>query len=637
VDGQKPDVTDIRDIPYRDTHFAERALEIERRRDGTLILRSGYELDSYPTQLSEWLRHWAATAPDRLFLAERDPQGEWPGDWRGLTYADMRAAVDRVSQALLDLGLNANRPVMTLGENSLDMAVLMLAAMQVGIPFAPVSPSYSLLSDDFGKLKYVFDMVKPGLIYTPSAGRYAKALEALATKLVAENVIRVSSDPGQGDMPFEDLKAAEPDERLAAAYDAVTGDTVVKLLFTSGSTGMPKAVMTTQRMMCANVTAVAQVLPVLDDHPPVIVDWLPWNHVAGGNKNVNLILRCGGTLYIDGGSPRPGQFETTLRNLRDVQPTFMHNVPLVYETLCPYLEDDPEFARHLFEKIDFIFYAAAPMPAPLQARLDAVSAAAVGARLPFLSSLGSTETTPSSILCHWPSEVPGNLGLPLPGVEIKLAPTAEKLEMRVKGPNVTPGYLGDDETTAQANAKAFDDEGFYRMGDAVRFADPLRPEEGLVFDGRITENFKLNTGTWVQTGTVRIEAVAALAPYARDAAVTGEGRAELGLLLFLNEAACAKALGIAESTPLTKFLHNPALKPLLANQISTYNQGARGSSRQIRRLMIMTEAPSVSGHEITDKGYLNQRAVLARRASLVERLYAAGPETRANDVILITD
>ena len=488
--------------------------------------------------------------------------------------------------------------------------------MQVGIPFVPVSPSYSLLSEDFGVLRHVFAVARPALVYVPAEQSFRRALQAVESP----GLIQVSR--------LDELTRAKPGRELEQAYDRVTGDTVAKYLFTSGSTGLPKAVIVTQRMLCANATGVCQLLPVLDDHPPVLVDWMPWHHVAGGNKNFDLVLRCGGTLYIDGGRPQPGRFEETLRNLREIQPTFMNNVPLAYGMLAPHLEADDEFAHHLLERMDFLFYGAAPMPISLWERLDRVATKAIGRRIPLLSSLGSTETTPCSVLGHWASEVSGNLGLPLPGVEIKLAPTAEKLEMRVKGPNVTPGYLRDEASTR----KAFDEEGFYRMGDAVRFVDESRPEEGLLFDGRISENFKLQTGTWVQAGTVRTDALAAISPLGQDAAVAGEGRAGIGLLVFLNRAECARALGLDANISFGDLAANAELREMLRERFAAYNRHHAGSSSRISRFAIMTEPPSPAAHEITDKGYLNQRAILAGRAEWVEALYAREPGA---DVIVI--
>ncbi len=607
-----------KEAPYRDTALAEKSLLVERHDDGTIILRSGHEPWGYPAQLSEWLRHWAEERSERVFLAERDSGS----GWRSITWGEARAKVDSVSHALLARGLGPRRPIMSLGGNSIDLALLKLGAMQVGIPIAPVSPSYSLLVEDYGRLQHIAGLLKPGLVQVPEVRPFSKALAALDL----DGVIKVSSSPDAGFEDFESYLEPADSAEIADAYAGVNGDTVAKYLFTSGSTGFPKAAIVTQQMMCANVTGICQLLPVLDEHPPVLMDWLPWNHVAGGNKNFNIILRCGGTMYIDDGRPQPGKFERTIENLREIPPTFMHNVPLVFGLLAPYLEDDPEFAERLFSRMDFIFYAAAPMPEAVQARIDAAAEKATGERIPFLSSLGSTETTPSCILCHWPSPVPGNLGLPLPDVTVKLAPTAGKLEMRVKGPNIISGYLGNPEATEQA----FDEEGFFRMGDAVKFVDPDDPEQGLLFDGRVVENFKLATGTWVQTGEVRVAVVNALSPLVRDAAVAGEARDDIGLLLFPDADGIKRELwlvGDAETIALSD-----KLRAEISKRLVNYNASAGGSSRRIARVMIMTEPPSVNGNEMTDKGYLNQRAVLDRRAGLVIQLYADDP---GPDVILL--
>jgi len=601
-------------VHFAKVHFAKRDLTINHRADGSIILQTKIPLGAYPQQLSDYLRRWARTDPDRKFLVERDPAGAW----RSITYGEATSAADSISQALINLGIcsaknKTSPPVVTLGGNSIQMALLSLGAMQIGVPFAPISPSYSVMSKDFSKLKYIIDLIDPALVYVPEADPFKNALEAV----MEPNVRLVSCDGAPGFIPFADLTKVTPGSEFTQAYNAVTGDSIAKYLFTSGSTGMPKAVITTQRMLSSNATAVCQLLPVLEDHPPIIVDWLPWNHVAAGNLNFNVILRCGGTYYLDNGQPKPGEFETTINNLKDIQPTYMQNVPLVYERLVPYLEENDEFARHLFGRMDFMLYAAAPMLAPVQQRLDAVSAKAVGKRIPFISSLGATETAPACIMCHWPSEVSGNLGLPMPGVDIKLVPNAGKMEMCVSGPNVTSGYLGNE----QATKTAFDDEGFYCMGDAVKFVDSDKPEEGLQFDGRISENFKLTSGTWVQTGEVRIGAISAISPLGQDAAVTGDMRVEIGLLLFLNQAECVKAFDLSPNVTLAELAENSDLRAHLKEKFVAYNYEQKGSSRRIARLMIMTELPSVQNNEITDKGYLNQMATLTARQSLVEQLY----------------
>jgi feruloyl-CoA synthase len=611
------------ETPFADVHFAKRSLAVERPADGSLILKNLTPLGPYPNQISDYLRHWAMIEPERVYLAEREPGG----GWRTITYSEAMAAANCVSQSLIDFKLSSDHPVMALGGNSIEMAILSLGVMQIGIPFVPVSPSYSLLSEDFGKLKYIFDLIDPALIYVPDVAPFEKGLQAILAGVKSKKPRMVSNNDEPEFMAFSELTNTSAGPEVEQAYAQVTGDSIAKYLFTSGSTGMPKAVITTQRMMCANATGVCQQLPVFSDHPPIIVDWMPWHHVAAGNLTFNVILRSGGTYYLDKGRPTPKEFDITIQNLKEIQPTFMQNVPLVYERLAHYLEEDEDFARHLFGKIDFMLYASAPMPAPVQERLDRLSSKAVGKRIPFISSLGATETAPACILCHWPSQAPGNLGLPMPGVEVKLVPSAEKMEMRVKGPNVTPGYLNND----LATKAAFDAEGFYCMGDAVKFVDEDQPSEGLQFDGRISENFKLTTGTWVQTGEIRTAVITALSPLAQDAAITGEGQAELGLLLFLNRAGCARAFGLAEDVTFEELAQNENLRDTLKEKLRKFNAEQKGSSRSIARLMVMTDRPSIENNEITDKGYLNQQATLSARKTLVDHLYAPP----ASDTVVI--
>jgi feruloyl-CoA synthase len=609
IDTQSP----ADETPFADVHFAKRSLAIERSADGSLILKNLTPLASYPNQISDYLRHWAGTYPERIFLAEREPSGAW----RSLTYGEAMAAANCVSQSLIDFNLSSDHPVMALGGNSIEMAILSLGTMQIGIPFAPVSPSYSLMSEDFGKLKYIFELIDPAILYVPEAAPFKNALAAILDENKTKRPILISNIDEPGFLAFSELTNRSPGSEVEQAYAQVNGDSIAKYLFTSGSTGMPKAVITTQRMLCANATGVCQQLPVLEDHPPVVVDWMPWHHVAAGNLTFNVILRSGGTYYIDKGRPTLKEFDVTIQNLKSVQPTFFQNVPLVYERLAPYLEEDDKFAQHFFGKIDFMLYASAPMPAPVQQRLDRISTKAVGKRIPFISSLGATETAPACILCHWPSKAPGNLGLPMPGVDIKLVPISGKMEMRVKGPNVTPGYFGN----ADATKAAFDADGYYCMGDAVKFVDADQPSEGLQFDGRLVENFKLATGTWVQTGEIRTAVITTLSPLAQDAAITGEGNAELGLLLFLNRVECARAFDLSDDVTFEKLAQNEDLRNTLKDKLSKFNAQQKGSSRSIARLMIMTDRPSVENNEITDKGYLNQQATLTARKVLVEQLY----------------
>jgi feruloyl-CoA synthase len=562
--------------------FAPAGVEMERRKDCT-YLRSPQKLGPYARCVTEWLVQWSDRAPARVFLAERKGDG-----WRKLTYRETYGAVRRIGQALLERGLGAERPVAILSDNGIDHALLSLGAMHVGVPAAPISPAYSLMSKDFGKLKYIFELLRPALVYAADAKKFAPALAAV----------------GASATPVEELLETNPGSTLEREHASVGPDTVAKILFTSGSTGLPKGVINTQRMLCANQQMLAQAWPLVEDRPPVVLDWLPWNHTFGGNHNFNLVLRNGGTLYVDGGKPAPGLVETTVKNLSEVAPTLYFNVPRGYDLLLPFLERDAALRQKFFSELDVLFYAAAALPQNLWDRLKQVAKMENKSALAMLSAWGSTETSPLATSVHFPMERPGVIGLPVAGCELKLVPSGGKLEVRVRGANVTPGYYKRPDLTAAA----FDEEGFYRIGDAVKFADPHEPAKGIVFDGRVAEDFKLSTGTWVNVGAVRVRLIAAADPLLADAVITGHDRDGIGALVFLSPAAkdvadLASRLGIA-------------LKKL---------NSEGGSSMQVRRVLVMTEPPSIDANEITDKGYMNQRAVLERRAALVEKLYSEDP------------
>ncbi len=562
--------------------FAPAEVETERRQ-GNLYLRSPQKLGPYPRCVTEWLVQWSDRAPARIFLAERK------GDaWRKLTYRETYGAVRRIGQALLDRGLGPDRPVAILSDNGIDHALLTLGAMHVGIPAAPVSPAYSLMSKDFGKLKYIFELLQPGLVYAAEPKKFEPALAAVGGRAT----------------PVEELLETNPGSTLEREHLKVGPHTVAKVLFTSGSTGLPKGVVNTQRMLCANQQMLAQAWPLVEDRPPVVLDWLPWNHTFGGNHNFNLVLRNGGTLYIDAGKPVPGLVETTVKNLSEIAPTLYFNVPRGYDLLLPFLERDAQLRKNFFSELDVLFYAAAALPQNLWDRLKKVSQLENNARLAMLSAWGSTETSPLATSVHFPMERPGVIGLPVAECELKLVPSGGKLEVRVRGPNVTPGY----HKRADLTAAAFDEEGFYRIGDAVRFADLDHPERGIVFDGRVAEDFKLSTGTWVNVGAVRVKLIAAADPLIQDAVITGHDRDEIGALVFLSAA--------AKDEPNLRSRLESALKTLA---------GEGGSSTRIGRLLVQTEPPSIDANEITDKGYMNQRAVLERRAALVAKLYSEDP------------
>jgi len=604
--------------------FATPQVAHERRPDGSMVLRSLRGLDAVPRSIGVLLERWAAAEPDRLFIAERAPAG----GWRHLTYEGAARAANAVGQALLDRGLGPGRPLMILAENGIDHAAMMLGAMHVGVPVVPVSTAYARLSQDFGKLRYIFDLVEPGLIYVDEADRYAKALETIgATRL--EIVASKGTLAGCRLTPVSALTEVRPTPAVERAFGQVGPDTVAKILFTSGSTGQPKGVINTQRMMCANQESAAAAWTFLTDHPPVIVDWLPWNHTFGGNHNLNMMLRNGGTLYIDEGKPLPALIGRTVANLREVSPTVYFNVPRGYAVLLDHLEADEALRGKFFARLDLLFYAAAALPQSLWDRLEKLGLEVQGRKVPFISSWGLTETAPAVTMVHYAIERPGNIGVPGPGMEVKLAPDGDKLEIRVKGPNVTPGYFKAPELTA----KAFDEEGWLRTGDAVRLADPANPAAGLLFDGRTAENFKLSSGTWVNVGMLRPAVIGAGAPVIEDAVVTGHDRDDIGLLIFPSLAGlrslCPQA---APDARLDQLAAEPAVRKALVEGLARHNRAVQGSSMRIARCLILTEPPSIDANEITDKGYLNQRAVLAKRAALVERLHA---EPAAADVIVI--
>lgn len=514
-------------------------------------------------------------------------------------------------------------PVMLLSENSIEHALLQLACMYVGVPVAPVSPAYSLLSQDHVRLKHIAGLLKPRIIFAGDGQLFGPALASL--DLTNVEVVVCENPPNA--IPatrFETLSEARADESVDKAFAMVGPDTLAKILFTSGSAGIPKGVQNTQRMLCSNQEATLQIWPFLKDNPPILLDWLPWNHTFGGNQNFGLVLRNGGTFYIDNGKPAPGAIERTIENIRDVSPTIYFNVPRGYAMLLPYLEADSALRDCFFAKLELIFYAGAALPKDLWSRLEKLSVVARGGIVPITSSWGATETAPTVTSTHFPTERPGVIGLPIPGTEIKFipntGPNTGKLEMRVRGPQVTPGYYRQDELTNSA----FDAEGFYKIGDAGKLAEPDRPEKGIVFDGRVAEDFKLLSGVWVSTGKIRIAAIDAASPLIQDAVVAGQDRDEIGLLVFLSPAACADCIATNQSTTSPDFARDAGIRERIRAGIASYNASHPASSERIARVLLLSEPPSIDDNEITDKGYINQRAILERRASLVDELFSGG-------------
>ena len=569
----------------------------EDRPDGSILIRHRDSLPPYPARFTAWLEHWAAAAPDRLYLARRAPGG---GDWVRVTYAEAHRKVRALGAALLARGLGPDRPLAILSGNGLEHALLALAAMHVGVPYAPVSVAYSLVATDFAKLRGILDLIAPGLVFVDDAAAFAPALAAAVA--AGTEIVAVDNATGTG---FADLLATDP-EGADAAASRVTAETVAKLLFTSGSTGTPKGVVNTNRMLCANQAQIAVSLAFLADHPPVLVDWTPWNHTFGGNHDFGLVLANGGTLYIDDGKPVPGLVEESIRNLREISPTFYLNVPKGWEELVRYLKREPDLRRTFFSRVDCFFYAGAAIAQHVWDDLDALAVETTGTKIQMLAGFGSTETAPFALVCRPDCATAGVVGLPSPGIELKLAPVEGKLEARIRGPNVTPGYWRNPEKTAEA----FDAEGFYRFGDAMRWVDPARRDLGLMFDGRLTEDFKLATGTWVSVGPLRARLMHRLGPYLRDAVIAGLNRDFVALLIVPDPAACAA---------------HPDVAGEFRERLAALAREATGSASRILRAAILHEPPSIDAGEVTDKGSINQRAVLVRRAALVADLYADPP------------
>ena len=606
--------------PLRKVRLGQFDAVLEREASGVIHIRTAQVLPPYHATLSEPLEHWAKAAPERVFLAQRAVDGSW----RTLCYGEVLSLIRRIGAALLRRGLSAERPIAIISGNDIEHALLALAAMHVGIPYAPISAAYSLLSGDFGKLRAILKLLTPGLVFADDGGPFARALY----QTVPDDIELVVARNPLGDRPvtlFADLVGDEDGAGVAAARGKVTPDTIAKFLFTSGSTGNPKAVINTNRMLCSNQAMIAAGFAFVTDEPPVVVDWLPWSHTFGSNHNFNMVLVNGGSLYIDDGNPTPAGVPKTVRNLRDIAPTIYFNVPKGYEALVPHFRADEALRKTFFSRLKVLFYAGAGLNPTTWDDLAQLAIDTTGERIIFLSSLGSTETSPLALACCWDFDRPGNIGLPAPGVELKLVPNEGKLEARLRGPHITPGYWRQDALTRDA----FDEDGFYKIGDALKFADPADPGKGFLFDGRIAEDFKLSTGTWVSVGPLRARFIDHCAPYVRDVVFAGPDRDDIVALVLPDFEACGRLAPehAADAQPAAVF-GDIRVRLKFAELLNSLAVLSPGSSTHVARALLLAEPPSMDKGEMTDKGSINQRAVMKNRAALVDELYATPLSSR---------
>ncbi len=593
---------------------------MERRADGAFIIRPEEPLEDYPRVLTERLIYWAGAAPDRALAAKRRPDGSW----RFLTYAEALQKVRSLGQAFLDRGLSADRPIAILSDNDLEHLLLMFAGQHVGIPTASIAPAYSLVSTDFAKLKHVMKILRPGMVFVSSGQKYRRALDAAVDPDI-ELVFADTPISGRKSISFDELAATPATSAVDVAHAAIKRDDVAKFIFSSGSTGLPKAVINTHRMICSNQQMIRQGFRFLGEEPPVVLDWMVWNHTAGGNHNTGMTVYNGGTLYIDDGRPTTQGIAETVRNLREIAPTVYFNMPRGYDLLLGYFRTDAQLRDNFFSRVKFMFYAGAALSQPLWDGYRKLMMETCGERVLMATGLGATETSPMALQCTWDSERAGAIGIPMPGVEAKVVAMGDKMEIRVKGPNVTPGYWRDPELTRAA----FDEEGYYRFGDAVRFVDEADINKGLLFDGRLAEDFKLASGTFVNVGPLRSRIIHWFAPYVIDAVITGHDRNFLGMMLVPNLEACRPlATGLPASASASEVLLNAAVAAKFTALLESFAAQATGNSNRVERALLLDEPPSLDAGEVTDKGSLNQRTILDRRAALVADIYAPNPSQR---------
>ncbi|MDB5942452.1 MAG: long-chain-fatty-acid--CoA ligase-like protein [Ramlibacter sp.] len=601
---------------YRDLKFGVTRVVMRDGKDGVRYMRAEQPLQPHARRMTDRLLHWAQTTPERTFLARRTRNADGStGEWRHVSYREALAGARAMGQALLDRGLGPDRPVVILSENSIEHAQIALGCLYAGIPYCPASPAYSVVSVDYDKLRHVLETLTPGLIFASDTARYGKAIQATVGKDV-EVVLNEGAIEGRKTTRLSELLATVPTPAVDAAMQATGPDTITKFLFTSGSTKLPKAVVNTHGMWCANQQQMRQSMPVLAEEPPVLIDWLPWNHTFGGNHNVGLTIYNGGTLYIDDGKPTPALMQETLRNLREIAPTVYFNVPTGFEAIANAMTTDDALRKNLLSRVRMFFYAGAALAQPVWDTLHEVQEREIGERIVMGTGLGMTESSPFAIFITNPNVKAGYLGVPTPGMELKLVPAEGKTEVRYKGPNITPGYWRNDEATREC----FDEEGFFCTGDAVLWIDENDPHQGLKFDGRIAEDFKLATGTFVSVGPMRSKIIAAGAPYVQDAVITGINLKEVGALIF-PAAAVRQLAGLPAEATLQQVLESAPVQAHFQKVVDELAASATGSATRVARLHLMHEAPSIDKGEVTDKGSINQRAVLKHRDAMVDALH----------------
>jgi feruloyl-CoA synthase len=570
--------------------------------EGIIHLEREEALATYPEKITERLIHWAREKPNQTFLARRDASQKW----QRLSYLETLTKVKSIAQYLIHQQITEDRTIAILSENSLEHALLALGAMYCGVPYSPISVAYSLMSDDLGKLEHCLSKMTPKLIFAQDGEGYKNALTLAQKRFPDATIVCVKNGL---DVDFETLVTTEASEEVESVHQKVTKNTVAKILFTSGSTGLPKGVINTQGMWCANLQQITQSFPCMTHESPVFVDWLPWNHTFGGNHNFGLVLYNGGTLYIDDGKPTPKGIATTIQNLREIAPTAYFNVPKGFEMLLPFFENEPDLRTLFFKKLTFLFYAGASLAQPIWDSLEDFGKKTIGRVVPIMTGLGCTESGPSALFANWEGCFSGLLGVPVAGMHVKLVPDNDKLEIRYKAPNVTPGYWRD----ATATQNAFDQEGYYKTGDAVRFLDENDPNQGLLFDGRIAEDFKLSTGTWVNVGVLKAKVVAQGAPIVQDVVIGGLDRDSISILLFLSIEVCRAYTNSSEAATRKEVFTHPKINEFVAQLLQNLNKTATGSASRIEKAVVTIEPPSISLGEITDKGSINQRMVLKYR------------------------